>query len=868
MSLTVEVSLLSGKTISFEASWTDSVESLRLRAQRALGTGKGRLLNSAGAALDGKMSLEGAMLQTAEALTLQIRSVQLCSGSLAMSAILGDGSVVSWGGSGADSTAVREKLKNVHSIQAASMAFAAILDDGSVVCWGDLGRGGDSSSVQDQLKNVQQIQATKGAFAAVLDDGSVVTWGSDFLGGNSSGVRDLLKNVQQIQATGLAFAAILIDGSVVTWGDAASGGDCFAIRDKLKDVRHIQATGTAFAAILGDGSAVSWGDVRFGGDSSSVQDLLKNVKQIQATEGAFAAILENGSVVSWGEASFGGDGNVFRDQLQNVRQIQANTEAFAAILSDGSVVSWGDARCGGGPSCSILRDQLKTVSQIQATESAFAAILEDGSVVSWGDTRCGGDSRAVRDKLRNVQQIQASRAAFAAILRDGSVVSWGDAGLGGDSSGVRDELKTVQQIQATESAFAAILADGSVVSWGSAFAGGDSSAVRNQLQSSSQVTPADRCRELLRNFHQRKALGLLPGRVNCPVRTLGTATLPSHRRGPFGAESTGMFVGRKLNLRVQKFWRFDSYGMAVAEDKYHPGYFGKVGMRNFHLIKHGKAWGKHVDVQGNFVDVIPIINVERLWSLVSEQTRTYYKEHTDKAPVIDVMKAGYMKVCGKGQLPEQPLIVKARYFTKEAETKIKEATLHEAVRLQAVLQDEDFPKRAIPGTMEGEKGEKGEKGAGKGYGKGYWGGWGYPPMMMMPWFGKGKGKGLRGEICRLYKCAEPDLLLIRKVWIGGLPEGERDVEKNKSEGLTFPVSERAQKLKEHMAQAGECIFAEINRNGVGGAAFKNPEVEGSHGGGRVPVARVGKLGVATPQLQDVQKAVAMLNGSADAAVHE
>merc|ERR1711974_256850 len=71
--------------------------------------------------------------------------------------------------------------------------------------------------------------------------------------------------------------------------------------------------------------------------------------------------------------------------------------------------------------------------------------------------------------------------------------------------------------------------------------------------------------------------------------------------------------------------------------------------------------------------VIPIINVEKLWSLVSEQTRAYYKEHTDKAPVIDVVKAGYMKVTGKGQLPEQPVIVKARYFTKEAETKIKEA---------------------------------------------------------------------------------------------------------------------------------------------------------------------------------------------------
>merc|ERR1719297_399521 len=94
-------------------------------------------------------------------------------------------------------------------------------------------------------------------------------------------------------------------------------------------------------------------------------------------------------------------------------------------------------------------------------------------------------------------------------------------------------------------------------------------------------------------------------------------------------------------------------------DKYHPGYFGKVGMRHFHLNKNSK--------------VIPTINVERLWSLVSEQTRINYKENTEKAPVIDVVKAGYMKVTGKGRLPQQPVIVKARYFTKDAEVKIKEA---------------------------------------------------------------------------------------------------------------------------------------------------------------------------------------------------
>ena len=81
-------------------------------------------------------------------------------------------------------------------------------------------------------------------------------------------------------------------------------------------------------------------------------------------------------------------------------------------------------------------------------------------------------------------------------------------------------------------------------------------------------------------------------------------------------------------------------------------------MRNFHLIKKG--------------NVVPTINVERLWSLVSEQARKHWADKKDKAPVIDVMKAGYMKVIGKGKLPEQPVIVKARYFTKEAETKIKE----------------------------------------------------------------------------------------------------------------------------------------------------------------------------------------------------
>ena len=77
----------------------------------------------------------------------------------------------------ADSSEVQNQLKNVQQIQATQAAFVAILGNGSVVTWGDCQYGGDKSEVQDQLKNVQKVQACDSAFAAILADGSVVYLG-------------------------------------------------------------------------------------------------------------------------------------------------------------------------------------------------------------------------------------------------------------------------------------------------------------------------------------------------------------------------------------------------------------------------------------------------------------------------------------------------------------------------------------------------------------------------------------------------------------------------------------------------------------------------------------------------------------------
>ena len=135
MPISVEVGLLSGRTATVFASLDEKVEALKRRAQKALGVGRGRLLDASGSVLDGLDSIRKAGLQNGDSLTLHVNRVQICSADAAFAAILGDGSVVSWGdaGNGGDSSAVQDRLKNVLRIEASADAFAAILGDGSVV---------------------------------------------------------------------------------------------------------------------------------------------------------------------------------------------------------------------------------------------------------------------------------------------------------------------------------------------------------------------------------------------------------------------------------------------------------------------------------------------------------------------------------------------------------------------------------------------------------------------------------------------------------------------------------------------------------------------------------------------------------------
>lgn len=97
-------------------------------------------------------------------------------------------------------------------------------------------------------------------------------------------------------------------------------------------------------------------------------------------------------------------------------------------------------------------------------------------------------------------------------------------------------------------------------------------------------------------------------------------------------------------------------------DRFHPGYFGKLGQRFFRKPSQYRF--------------CPTINVDKIWTLLTESHRdALIKSHaanpSGKVPVIDVTRHGIHKVLGSGIVPDRPVIVKARFFTREAEEKIK-----------------------------------------------------------------------------------------------------------------------------------------------------------------------------------------------------
>jgi len=126
------------------------------------------------------------------------------------------------------------------------------------------------------------------------------------------------------------------------------------------------------------------------------------------------------------------------------------------------------------------------------------------------------------------------------------------------------------------------------------------------------------------------------GHVSC-----GHGRIGKHRKHPGGRGNAG-----------------GQHHHRILFDKFHPGHFKKIGMRYFHKTK-----------QRNFC---PSLNLEKLKILYFSNDK-FLENSKGGAPIIDITKFGYYKMLGKGKVPNTPFQIKAKFFSKKAEIKIKKA---------------------------------------------------------------------------------------------------------------------------------------------------------------------------------------------------
>mgnify|MGYP003960235239 CR=1 FL=1 len=118
----------------------------------------------------------------------------------------------------------------------------------------------------------------------------------------------------------------------------------------------------------------------------------------------------------------------------------------------------------------------------------------------------------------------------------------------------------------------------------------------------------------------------------------GYGRVGKHKKHPSGRGNAGGMHQHRIN------W-----------DKYHPGYFGKVGMRHYHK-KANPAWK-------------PTINLNQLGKFISNAADI---KKGDDLPVIELLNHGKAKLLGNGVVPA-PCIVRVRYCSKLAEKKLVRA---------------------------------------------------------------------------------------------------------------------------------------------------------------------------------------------------
>jgi len=241
------------------------------------------------------------------------------------------GTVVAWGNSEFDQTAVPFDLNNVSAVSAGTWHTLALLADGTVRGWGDNAAG--QSTVPANLGRVVAVAAGGTHSLALLESGTVRGWGR-----NTSGQAtppSFNAPVTAIAAGGDFSLALLTDGRVVAWGADYNGQT--EVPAGLAGVRSVAAGWSHAAAVRNDGTVVCWGHDNHG--QSTVPAGLAGVVAVAAGDSHTVALLADGTVRAWGSS---GEGQTtIPAGLDQVVAIRAGYNHTVALRRNGELVTWG-----------------------------------------------------------------------------------------------------------------------------------------------------------------------------------------------------------------------------------------------------------------------------------------------------------------------------------------------------------------------------------------------------------------------------------------------------------------------------------------------------------------------------------------------
>jgi alpha-tubulin suppressor-like RCC1 family protein len=435
-------------------------------------------------------------------------------------------------------------LSNIVAIAAGWFDSVALRNDGTVWTWGGTGAYKAPAQVPG-LTGITAIAADGANTMALGSDGSVWAWGDDTDGEVGDGQTNTSVNVPTRVLTGgfqaiacgtfttpgqsdgfsLALAA---DGTVWGWGSNGSNalvpwasGDwttpshIYGPSGYVSGVASIAAGSGYVLALRQDGTVLYWGGGTYAGPTPVAG--LSNIAAVAAGDGTCFAIGKDGSVYAWGNDSIGqlGDGQGFDgtefsdvespervpaldgataiasgfDYTEMVEFPKSNGGFSLSLRPDGTVWAFGGNAFGqlGTGACSAHPVPSQVVGLTGVTDlCGSTAVLQDGSVWAWGDNRYDqlgvcwywydpatlASAVPVRVAgLPNAVAVAQGTDFRLALCDDGNVWVWGASLVNafGDSAEVPAQvpgLSDVTAIAAGDQMAMALKSDGTVWMWG------------------------------------------------------------------------------------------------------------------------------------------------------------------------------------------------------------------------------------------------------------------------------------------------------------------------------------------------------------------------------------------------------------------